>query len=79
MTQRSGALPVPDFDLVPLDVVASRISGLDIEQVEQLIGYERNHGARTRVLDVLERRRTEIRTTEDRSVRVDVHDAEGPS
>ncbi|MFF0344730.1 hypothetical protein [Kribbella sp. NPDC004875] len=75
MTNRNGALPVPDFDLLPAGSLPSRIRQLDIEQVEQLIGYERNHGERPRVLDLLEHRRDQIRTTEDRSVDVDVHDA----
>ena len=76
MSRRSGSLPVPDFEVAPPGSLPPRISELDIEQVEQLIGYERNHGERARVLDLLERRRDQIRASEDRSVEVDAHDAE---
>ncbi|MET9272115.1 hypothetical protein [Kribbella sp. NPDC003557] len=63
---------MPDFDLLPAAALPSRISGLDIEQVEQLIGYERIHGERSGVLRLLERRRDQIRTSEDRSVEIAV-------
>jgi hypothetical protein len=56
-----GALPIPGFDHLPVDAVAEHLSSLDIQQVEQLIGYERNHLAREPVLDVLERRRDHLR------------------
>ena len=73
MSRRNGSLPVPDFEVVPPASLASRMGGLDIEQVEQLIGYERIHGERGRILDLLERRRDQIRADEDRSAEVDVH------
>jgi hypothetical protein len=56
-----ASLPVPEFDLLPARSLPSRIQALDIQQVEQLIGYERNHADRTEVLDVLERKRSELR------------------
>jgi len=58
-----GALPVPDFDHLPADSVAARVTSLDIQQVEQLIGYERNHSGRDEVLDLLEQRREELDPT----------------
>ncbi|TWD73002.1 hypothetical protein FB561_6886 [Kribbella amoyensis] len=75
MARQKGSLPVPDFDLVPAEALPSRIKELDIEQVDQLIGYERNHGERSPVLTLLTRRRDQIRTDEDSSVEIDVHDA----
>lgn len=60
MTNRSSSLPVPEFDLVPASAIPSRIQPLDIQQVEQLIGYERNHAQRAQVLQVLERRRDQL-------------------
>ncbi|TCC35305.1 hypothetical protein [Kribbella speibonae] len=62
----STSLPVPEFDLVPPGALAARIDALDIQQVEQLIGYERNHGAREQVLDLLSRRRDQLRAAERR-------------
>jgi hypothetical protein len=53
-------LPVPEFDLLPAQSLPSRIQALDIQQVEQLIGYERNHAERVEVLNVLERRRGQL-------------------
>jgi hypothetical protein len=56
-----ASLPVPEFDLLPVGCLPSRIHALDIEQVEQLIGYERNHAERIQVLDLLEHRRDQLR------------------
>ncbi len=55
-----GALPLPDFDQLPVESLAARIRSLDIQQVEQLIGYERNHAERVEVLDLLERQRERL-------------------
>ncbi|HWD80166.1 MAG TPA: hypothetical protein VG497_14820 [Kribbella sp.] len=60
----SASLPVPEFDLVPPDVLAARIRALDIQQLDQLIGYERNHRERGKVLDLLQRRRQQVRGAE---------------
>jgi hypothetical protein len=60
VTSHSSSLPVPEFDLVPAGSLPSRIQPLDIQQVEQLIGYERNHAQRAQVLQVLERRRDQL-------------------
>jgi len=55
-----GALPLPDFDQLSVESLAARVSSLDIQQVEQLIGYERNHLGRVEVLDLLERQRRHL-------------------
>jgi hypothetical protein len=55
-----GALPLPDFDHLPVESLAVRVQSLDIQQLEQLIGYERNHSGRGRVLDLLEHRRDQL-------------------
>jgi hypothetical protein len=60
-TQPEGALPLPDYDHIPFGSLAGRIRTLDINQLEQLIGYERNHGERILVLELLEHRRDELR------------------
>jgi hypothetical protein len=49
-------LPLPDFDHVPLGTLPSRITFLDATGVSQLLAYERAHGNRLPVLQVLERR-----------------------
>jgi hypothetical protein len=59
-SEAQAALPLPDFDHLPAESLWARVSALDIQQVEQLIGYERNHGARVEVLDLLERRRDQL-------------------
>lgn len=64
MTDQQASLPLSDFDQVPAGSLASRVASLDIQQLEQLIGFERNHAQRQQVLDVLTRRRNQLRTEE---------------
>src|SRR4051812_806358 len=51
------ALPLPDYDHIPLGTLPSRISALDADGVQQLVDYEEAHGARLPVLEVLRHRR----------------------
>lgn len=55
------ALPLPEFDHLPVESIGARIRSLDEQQLEQLIQYERAHAGRTQILQVLERRRDEVR------------------
>jgi|SRR5215207_3259193 len=57
-----AALPLPDFDHLPFSSLAARIRSLDAQQLEQLIGYERNHAERIAVLQVLEERLADLRS-----------------
>jgi hypothetical protein len=50
------ALPLPDYDHLPLGPLTHRIRTLDVEGVEILIEYERAHAQRQPVLTVLEER-----------------------
>lgn len=50
------SLPIPDFDHIPLGTLPSRISALDESGVQQLLDFEREHGDRLPVVQVLERR-----------------------
>ncbi len=59
-TPPDGALPLSDFDHVPFGSLAERVQSLDVQQLEQLIGYERNHGERILVLTTLDHRRDEL-------------------
>ena len=51
-----GELPIPDYDHVPLSDLTHRVRTLDADGVETLLSYEREHGARLPVLQVLENR-----------------------
>jgi hypothetical protein len=54
------ALPMPDYDHIPLGTLPSRISALDEDGVQQLLAYEEAHGARLPVLEVLRHRITAL-------------------
>lgn len=49
-------LPIPDYDHLPLGSLAHRIRSLDGDGLTQLLDYERRHGSRVPVLQVLETR-----------------------
>jgi hypothetical protein len=55
------ALPLPDFDHIPLGTLPSRISALDEAGVQALLDFERAHGDRLPVVQVLERRIESLR------------------
>jgi hypothetical protein len=54
-------LPLPDYDHIPLGTLPSRISGLDENGVTQLLTFEREHGNRLPVMQVLENRLQALR------------------
>jgi hypothetical protein len=49
-------LPLPDYDHLPLGGLTSRIRTLDAAGVETLLEYERAHGNRLPVVEVLRNR-----------------------
>ena len=49
-------LPLPDYDHLPVGVLSSKIQGLDESGLRQLLDYERAHGNRLPVVQVLEQR-----------------------
>ncbi|NUP57888.1 MAG: hypothetical protein HOQ06_00220 [Pseudarthrobacter sp.] len=53
-------LPLPDYDHLPVGTLPSRISGLSEGDVAQLVSYEKTHGNRLPVLQVLEARLGEL-------------------
>ena len=53
---RRDELPIPDYDHVPLGSLATRIRALDSDGLSSLLAYEREHGNRLPVLQVLENR-----------------------
>ncbi|HWR86500.1 MAG TPA: hypothetical protein VN200_10945 [Rhodoglobus sp.] len=56
MAETHDRLPFPDYDHVPLGHLPSRISALDADGVQRLIDYEREHGDRLPVMQVLQHR-----------------------
>lgn len=56
MASDRDELPVPDFDHIPVGTLPSRISPLDVGGVQQLLDWERAHGDRLPVTEVLEQR-----------------------
>ncbi len=59
-TPPHDGLPLPDYDHLPTGSLQSRVRTLEAAGVEELIAYERSHGNRTPVLQVLERRLEEL-------------------
>ena len=58
---RHDDLPLPDYDHLPLGTLPTRINGLDETGVGQLLAYERAHGDRLPVVQVLEQRLEALR------------------
>jgi hypothetical protein len=58
---RHEDLPLQDYDHLPLGTLPSRINGLDEAAVAQLVEYERSHGNRLPVMQVLEHRLDALR------------------
>ena len=54
-------LPLPDYDHLPVGVLGSKITGLDESGLQQLLAYERAHGDRLPVVQVLEHRLEALR------------------
>ena len=55
-------LPLPDYDHIPQGTLPTRITGLDEQQLEQLLAYEREHGDRLPVVQVLQQRLEALRS-----------------
>lgn len=54
-------LPLPDYDHLPTGTLPSRISGLNESDLGQILAYERGHGNRLPVIQILEHRLTALR------------------
>jgi hypothetical protein len=53
-------LPLPDYDHLPIGTLPTRISGLNEAELTQVLAYERAHGNRLPVIQVLENRLTAL-------------------
>jgi hypothetical protein len=60
-TVRHGDLPIPDYDHLPIGDLGHRIRSLTADQLGTLLGYERAHGDRLPVVQVLQTRLDEVR------------------
>jgi hypothetical protein len=54
-------LPLPDYDHLDAGALSAGISGLEAREVENLLAYERAHGDRLPVVQLLERRLEQLR------------------
>jgi hypothetical protein len=54
-------LPLADYDHIPLGTLPSRITSLNEGELETLLAYEREHGNRLPVTQVLEHRLEAVR------------------
>ena len=54
-------LPLPDYDHLPVQGLASRILTLDVAVVETLLEYERAHADRLQVVTTMENRLSALR------------------
>lgn len=55
------ALPLPDYDHLPQGALESRIRSLDADALQTLLDYERAHGDRLPVVQLLEQRLGAVR------------------
>jgi hypothetical protein len=55
------ALPLPDYDHLPVGSLTSRIRTLDADALRTLLEYERGHANRIQVVTVMESRLTGLR------------------
>ncbi|MFI5685217.1 hypothetical protein [Streptomyces sp. NPDC051636] len=51
-----SALPLPDYDQLPIGGLESRVRSLSAEEVEELLAHERTHADRPQVTELLEHR-----------------------
>lgn len=54
-------LPLPDYDHLPLGGLESRVRSLTVEEVEELLAYERTHADRLPITEVLTARLEQLR------------------
>ncbi|PZT70133.1 hypothetical protein DN402_31300 [Streptomyces sp. SW4] len=57
-----SALPLPDYDHLPIGGLESRIRSLGVEDVEELLAYERSHADRLPVTELLANRLEQLRS-----------------
>lgn len=53
-------LPLPDYDHLPVGTLPTRIAGLNQQDLSLLVAYEKEHGNRLPVLQILENRAKDL-------------------
>ncbi|MEV5439343.1 hypothetical protein AB0K80_25525 [Streptomyces sp. NPDC052682] len=56
-----NTLPLPDYDHLPIGGLESRVRSLSADEVEELLAYERSHGDRVPVVELLANRLEQLR------------------
>ncbi|CAL9643733.1 hypothetical protein [Streptomyces sp. Tu 3180] len=56
-----NTLPLPDYDHLPIGGLESRIRSLSAGEIEELLAYERSHGDRLPVTELLTARLEQLR------------------
>ncbi|MET8244376.1 hypothetical protein ABZV31_08025 [Streptomyces sp. NPDC005202] len=57
-----SSLPLPDYDHLPLGALESRVRSLTVEEVEELLAFERTHADRLPVTEVLTSRLEQLQS-----------------
>jgi hypothetical protein len=55
-------LPLPDYDHLPIGGLASRIRTLDADGVQALLDYEKSHGNRLQVVEIMRNRLSSLQS-----------------
>ncbi|PPF61749.1 hypothetical protein C5E11_14400 [Clavibacter michiganensis] len=79
MSTEHKNLPLPDYDHLPVGHLPARIAPLGIDQVQQLIDYETEHGNRLPVEVVLEQRLDALKNGATPSGQIDTEHPEIPA
>ncbi|MBX9397383.1 hypothetical protein K4749_28295 [Streptomyces sp. TRM72054] len=56
-----SALPLPDYDHLPIGGLEARVRSLTTEEVEELLAYERTHADRVQVTELLTTRLEQLK------------------
>lgn len=57
---RHDALPLPDYDHLPIEAVRQRIRALSRDELQQVLAYEKGHAGRLLVMQTTEARLQEL-------------------
>ncbi|CAL9281457.1 MULTISPECIES: hypothetical protein [unclassified Streptomyces] len=59
-TPDRGALPLPDYDQLPVGTLESRIRSLQPDELDRLLRYEEEHAGRPQVVQLLTSRKRQL-------------------
>ncbi|MBA4863682.1 hypothetical protein H1V43_20295 [Streptomyces sp. PSKA54] len=61
-TRQHGELPLADYDHLSVGSLEHRIRGLSAEELQELLGYEREHADRTPVVELFTARLDQLKS-----------------